>query len=462
MTRRHSGSGSAIAIAAFGLLCSAAPVWAQGYGLYEQSACAMGRAGAGVAAPCDDGSSMYFNPAGLALDMKTLVSGGGTTLSPRGNFQDKNTNLVSPLSDKTYFAPNLYFSTPIGDRTVVGVGLFAPYGLSVDWPTTSQGRYVSYQSSVHSIYVQPTVAYKVNDHLLVGFGLDITHTSLELRKRVDLSVQQITGAPPGVTFGAIGVPAGTDFADVDLTGGSTHAGVHVGVIVKATDQVSIGGRYMSRQTVSFPGSSIATTQIPTGLVLQAPLPGVPAGTPIDALVAPAFAAGAPLGPQGASTTLPLPDQFVLGVAVKATDQVRVFADYQYTHWSLLDQIDIQTTVPPNQIYVLNFGDTNGFRMGAEYSLERAIVRAGFDVHGAAAPDESVTPLLPEASRFEITGGLTWPFDQHSAIHVAYMYVDQSDRAGRTVPGGLTPTTALNNGTYHYYANLFGASFVYRF
>ena len=168
MTRRLLiGSRAALLIAALALLSWPAPARAQGYGLYEQSACMMGRAGAGVAAPCDDGSTMYFNPAGLALDTKMLVSAGGTTISPRGNFQDSTTNLVSPLSDKTYFAPHMSFSTPInGDRLVVGIGLFAPYGLSVDWPTTSQGRYVSYQSSVQSLYVQPTVAYRVNDYLL--------------------------------------------------------------------------------------------------------------------------------------------------------------------------------------------------------------------------------------------------------------------------------------------------------
>src|SRR5437867_4508741 len=39
---------------------------AQGFGIYEQGTCSMGRAGTGVAAPCADGSAMFFNPAGLA------------------------------------------------------------------------------------------------------------------------------------------------------------------------------------------------------------------------------------------------------------------------------------------------------------------------------------------------------------------------------------------------------------
>ena len=44
-----------------------------------------------------------------------------------------------------------------------------------------------------------------------------------------------------------------------------------------------------------------------------------------------------------------------------------------------------------------------------------------------------------------------------------MYVNQSDRNGRTTDGGLAvPTVAVNNGLYHYYANLYSASVVIRF
>jgi long-chain fatty acid transport protein len=60
---------------------------AQGYGVYEQGACAMARAGAAVASPCADGSAIFFNPAAIATgrDGSTL-SAGGTLIGPRGDF----------------------------------------------------------------------------------------------------------------------------------------------------------------------------------------------------------------------------------------------------------------------------------------------------------------------------------------------------------------------------------------
>ena len=446
---------------AFGAI--ATPASAQGFGLYEQGACAMGRGGAGVAAPCDDGSSMFFNPAGLALDPKTTVASAGfTAIAPRGQFMNTTTGVVSPLNANTYFAPSAYFATPIGTRVVAGLGVFAPYGLTTDWPTTSEGRFVGYRSVIKSLYVQPTIAARINERVVVGAGLDITHTSLELRKRVDLSTTAITGGG-GLTFGNIGVPKGTDFADVDLTGSGIHVGAHLGIIVKANDWVSIGARYLTGQRVAITNGEVATAQVPTNLNLAVPLPGLPAGTPIDKIVAGAFASGQALGPQTASTSLPLPDQFVFGLAIKATGHLKLFADYQYTHWAMLDQITILNQVAPPTLLVEQFGDTSGLRVGAEYALARVTVRAGYDDHGPAAPPQTVTPLLPDADRHEFAAGVSLPVvERRVGLDFAYMYVDQADRSGRTVDGGLTPTPALNNGTYHYYANLFSGSIVIHF
>ncbi|MGH7657196.1 MAG: OmpP1/FadL family transporter, partial [Gemmatimonadales bacterium] len=61
-------------------------VEAQGFGIYEHGACAMGRAGAAVASPCADGSAMFFNPAGLAGIDRQSISGGATLIAPSGGF----------------------------------------------------------------------------------------------------------------------------------------------------------------------------------------------------------------------------------------------------------------------------------------------------------------------------------------------------------------------------------------
>ncbi|MGE5245258.1 MAG: OmpP1/FadL family transporter [Betaproteobacteria bacterium] len=438
-------------------LTAASPVFAQGYGLYEQGSCQMGRAGAGVANPCDDGSAMFFNPAGLALETGAVASGGVTGVAPRGTFTNDTTGLVATVRHRTFPAPSAYVAVPVGSRLVAGVGLFAPYGLTMDWPSTSEGRFLSYYSSIRSMYVQPTVAYRLTDQVMVGGGIDITHTSLELRRRVDLSTLALTGTP--LTFRQIGVPPGTDFADVDLTGSGTHAGAHFGILVKANEKLSFGARYLTRQHVSIGNGRLATQQIATNQVLRVPLPGLPPGTPLDRIVQGSFASGGPLSAQNATTAIPLPDQLVLGAAVRPTPKLTLLADYQYTHWKLFDTIGIVNQFAPPTVLVESYRDSHGIRLGAEYGLSRAIVRGGFEANSAAAPDQSVTPVLPEAPRLEYAAGLGLPFG-NARLDLAYMYVDQQDRQGRSTDGGLAnPTVAVNNGLFKYSANLFSASIV---
>src|SRR5262249_61928169 len=131
--------------------------------------------------------------------------------------------------------------------------------------------------------LQPPPAIRFGQRFAVGAGLDINFAHLELKQRPDLSTQPVA---PGITFGNLGIATGTDFADADLSANKTHVGFHVGLGVQVTDWLDVGARYLSRQTVSFDDGSVKIAQVPTGLVVPAPLPGIPAGTSVDAVLAP--------------------------------------------------------------------------------------------------------------------------------------------------------------------------------
>jgi long-subunit fatty acid transport protein len=136
-------------------------------------------------------------------------------------------------------------------------------------------------------------------------------------------------------------------------------------------------RYLFRQQVTINGE-VATTQIPTNLALPVTIPGVPAGTPIDVVIRPGFAPGSGLSNQSANTALPLPDQFVVGVAISPTQKFKLLADYQRTHWSLFDTVTITNQFAPATVLVESYRDTDGVRIGGEYGINRLTVRAGFD------------------------------------------------------------------------------------
>jgi len=138
---------------------------AQGFGVYEQGACVMGRAGTGVASPCDDGSSIFFNPANVAAT-HDVVSVGGTLIGPSGGFTNDVTGIRGDLTEKNYPVPNLYLvkGVPLNgtiNRVAFGLGLFAPFGLTTEWPLDFEGRFLGYKTKVQAVYVQPTVAIRI-------------------------------------------------------------------------------------------------------------------------------------------------------------------------------------------------------------------------------------------------------------------------------------------------------------
>ena len=76
----------AIAGAVFACAAVGTPLHAQGSGVDQQSACMSARMGAGVGAPCDDASGVYFSPGGLAMQ-GSAISVGVTLIRASNTFR---------------------------------------------------------------------------------------------------------------------------------------------------------------------------------------------------------------------------------------------------------------------------------------------------------------------------------------------------------------------------------------
>src|SRR2546421_230110 len=379
------------------VLCAAMPtlLGAQGFGIYEQGTCAMGRAGAGVAAPCSDGSAMFFNPAGLAGLTGGRLTIGVTLLDVQGGFTDDVFQQKTKLDDPLLAIPQVYISYAATPKLGVGVGLFAPYGLETNWPTAFDGRFAGYKNILKSVYIQPTLAYQLSPRLSLGAGLDIVLGKVELNQRLDLADAPVPlpGVPPGTIFGQFGIAPGTDFANAHLEASKTTVAAHFGAIFKATDRLSFGANFLTQAKFDYSGTA-SFTQVPTGLVVPAdivvtPTDTIHAGTPIDGLL------GGPASLGGLHL----------------------------------------------------FNPTTG------------VVRSP----PVTATIKNPSPLLPEGQRNEFTLGTTVKLAAALSADLAYQYIRQNDRRGRTrEPLIGAATTGLNNGLYDFHAHLFGVSLSYAF
>ncbi len=441
----------------------------------------MGRAGVGVAAPCADGSAIFFNPAGLAGLTGGHVTVGATLLDVQGGFTDDLFQQKSSLDDPLLAIPQVYISYGSTSKLGFGVGVFAPYGLETKWPLAFDGRFAGYKNIIQSLYIQPTVAYQVSRQLSVGGGFDIVLGKVELNQRLDLAAAPVPlpGVPAGTTFGQFGIAPGTDFADAHLEATKTTVAAHFGAIFKVNDRLSFGARYLTQAKFDYSGTA-TFTQVPTGLIIPAAITvgplTIPAGTPIDALLA----APAPTGlglfdpntgvfrTQPVTTTLKNPALLTLGLAYKLTNGWTVMGDYQLTWWNSFDQLTL--TFPNDALGILSrnlsesYKNTSGIRFGAEWVKDaKWTLRGGYLYHTGAAPAQTVTPLLPEGSRNEFTGGATVKLSKTLSADLAYQYIQQNDRRGRTrEPAPGQNPISLNDGLYTFHAHLFGVSLGYAF
>ena len=143
---------------------------AQGSAVYTQSACMNARNGAGIAHPCQDGSAVYYNPAAIALQ-NGAVSLGVTMVDQSGSFVYDTTATEIERAPRSLVVPHGWATYRLSERLGVGLGVWAPYGLSIDWPvcpidqsrcgTGFEGRFVGYDQSLRGLYLQPTVAWSL-------------------------------------------------------------------------------------------------------------------------------------------------------------------------------------------------------------------------------------------------------------------------------------------------------------
>ena len=385
-----------------------------GYQLNEHGARAVGMGGAFVAR-ASDGSAMYFNPAGLGFQQGFNLMLGTTMIMPSTTWTPPGGGTDVSMNSQTFFPSNFYASYSVGEKWVFGLGFFTPYGLGTEWPDNWNpvGKYYAEKTSLQTYYINPTVAYKVDDKLSFGVGLSYIIANATLN--------QYTLVPTGLPsppYPAYISPLS------NLDGKGNGISVDLGVLYKATDKLSFGASYRTLAKIDFSGT--------------ASFSGAPATIPSE----------------DGSVTLPMPSNFYLGAAYQVSPTLTVEGDFQWVGWSSYDQLAIKVGTTTTTLDK-KWDDGYLIRLGGEYAVnDKLTLRLGYIADLSPQPPSRTEPMLPDANRNDISIGGGYQITQKLHVDLAYMIVLFDNRDASTAPPPM--------GTYKSNANLVSIDFGYQF
>ncbi|HTK49250.1 MAG TPA: outer membrane protein transport protein [Gemmatimonadaceae bacterium] len=445
---------------ALGLLGLPAAAGAQAFGLNEIGSCALARGFATTGAPCDDGSSIYWNPGAMPSKSGLTVLAGAAVIGVNGSFTQDTTLREFEADAPTEVVPHAFVNYRTAGRLALGLGVYVPYGLTSQWRDDFPGRFAAKRASLQTIYVQPNIAFQLGNGWSVGAGPVIGHSSVELVQAIDLS--PISPLPSAPTFGALGVPLRTEFARAKLKGSAMAYGFNVGIHGQINPAWQVGARFLSQVYFKYDDADATFEPRATGLTLAASNPlGLPAGTSVDQLLASQFTGSGALTPQKVQTRIMHPAQAQIGIGYTGFENTTFSLDYAWVGWQSFKELPVEFAGgATDRVLLEDYENTSSIRFGVEQRYPSgAALRLGIAATKAAAPDVTVTPLLPEQDRaYGSVGGL-WPLSDRFKIDAAFSHIFTPGRRGRIDERTSRSQTAvqLNSGAYTLSANILSLS-----
>ncbi|HXF09915.1 MAG TPA: outer membrane protein transport protein [Desulfuromonadaceae bacterium] len=354
--------------------------------------------GNAFAATADNPSAIYYNPAGITqvegeqLRVGLYVISADTTYSSPGGKAETD---ATPQ-----MVPQIYFAAPLTNTPLYfGFGVYAPYGLSLDWGKNTPFNTVAESGSLLYASFNPVVAWRVAKSLSIAWGPTVNYSEARFYQAISSSADQFWFKGKG-----IGV------------------GYTAGLLWQPHPQWSFGVNYRSATSIDYRGSSQAY---------------------------PYFAE------QSTHASVDFPQYIVGGISFRPTPVWNLEFDLDWTEWKKVRQIVFKNTSFGNVPVVLNYQNSLMYEFGITRQLGNGyFASVGYIYSENSSPDTHFTPLIPDANLHLGSVGIghrgdRW--DWAAAYHFAY--------GERTVQGDAN---ASANGHYKTFNNAFNLAGTLKF
>lgn len=362
-----------------------AVMYAGGYrvSLQGNKSLAMGHTGVAVV----NSESLFFNPAGIVyLENKLSISGGAFGVFSNVAYQNESTG-VSARTDSPVGTPfYVYASYQATDWLAFGLAAYTPYGSSVEYEDDWAGSHLVNNIDLAAIYIQPTVAIKVNEHLSFGGGPIYVTGSVNFNRNLSRSLSDLDGNRSEVTIDATGINAW---------------GFTVGTMFKPTENITIGANYRSEIKMNAEGGDATFENIP-----DSPLTPFPDSTEFDA-------------------TLPLPAEMTVGISYQFCEKWLFAFDYNRAFWDVYDSLDIDFADEsiPDSKNARNYKNASIYRFGLQYDATKMFtLRAGYYFDESPVQSGYFAPETPRNDSNGYTAGLTFNVSDSFQIDASFLYI----------------------------------------
>jgi long-chain fatty acid transport protein len=391
--------------------------FSHGYGMK-----AKGMGGVGIALP-QDALAAATNPAGIT-EIGDRLDVGLDIFMPRRGAQVAGTE-YSGDGKKTFYVPELGYNKKLGWDMAAGIAIYGNGGMNSVYNDYNAGAGANaFGTGVAGVdlvqmFIAPTFAMKLNKNHTIGVSLVYGYQQF--------GASGLNGFGPASSASGSLTNNGHDDSD--------GWGLRLGWTGKITDNVTLGATYASKMNMS-------KFDKYKGLFAE----------------------------QG---DFDIPENYGIGIAVKATPQLTIAADIQQINYSkvksIANKLDMSCmpgfgtgTCPLGADNGAGFGwrDMTVYKLGASYEYSKALtLRAGVSTARQPIPASETyfNILAPGVIENHLTLGATWTMANKSELTVGYMHGFK-----KTVTGVGDGTNGATGKNIHMYQNSLGIGYGIKF
>ncbi|MDR2240069.1 MAG: outer membrane protein transport protein [Zoogloeaceae bacterium] len=356
--------------------------FSHGYGIK-----AKGMAGVGIALP-QDALAAATNPAGMAFVGDRLDAGldwfrpiRDSELVPV-NAMPGVTGKFNGSGKKNFFIPEFGYNKMLNPSMALGVSVYGNGGMNTTYGNGGIPLFNGFSGkktsmNMEQLFIAPTFAWKLNQDHAIGASVNLVYQTFELKGLDGFVASSMDPA----RFNDEGKDSSTGW------------GVKIGYTGNLTDAVTVGATYQSR-------TWMGKFKKYRGLFAN----------------------------QG---EFDIPENYGIGIAVKATPKLTLAADIQRINYGSVDSI----ANPVSRLLAGNpLGSDNGpgfgwrdmtvYKLGVSYAWSNALtLRAGFSTTRQPVPKNETlfNMIAPGVVEKHLTLGATWAVSPSSELTVAYMH-----------------------------------------